>query len=54
MVQVPGEEDFDLQKLMSVFVKQGISSILVEGGPITWDAFWQAGLVDEAITLVSC
>lgn len=30
----------------------GISSILVEGGPKTWDAFRKAGMVDEEITLV--
>ncbi len=30
----------------------GISSILVEGGPKTWDAFKEAGAVDEEMVLV--
>ncbi|MSR67768.1 bifunctional diaminohydroxyphosphoribosylaminopyrimidine deaminase/5-amino-6-(5-phosphoribosylamino)uracil reductase RibD [Candidatus Peribacteria bacterium] len=30
----------------------GISSILVEGGPTTWQLFQKAGMVDEEVTLV--
>ena len=29
-----------------------LSTILVEGGPKTWDAFWKASLVDEEVILI--
>jgi diaminohydroxyphosphoribosylaminopyrimidine deaminase/5-amino-6-(5-phosphoribosylamino)uracil reductase len=34
---------------METLVAQGITRLLVEGGPITWRALSQAGLVDEAV-----
>ena len=48
---------FDFSELWRLFTTPknyfyGISSILVEGGPKTWDAFRKAGMVDEEITLV--
>ncbi len=49
--------DFDFSALWRLLITPkdlfyGISSILVEGGPKTWDAFWKAGMVDEEITLI--
>lgn len=51
------DDHFDWNSLWQVLTTptakfHGISSILVEGGPITWEAFRSAGLVDEEITLV--
>lgn len=48
---------FDWPKLWSVLVEPkgnfyGITSILVEGGLKTWEAFHRAGFVDEEVTLV--
>ena len=38
-----------LPSVMETLVAQGITRLLVEGGPITWRAFSHAGLVDEAV-----
>jgi diaminohydroxyphosphoribosylaminopyrimidine deaminase/5-amino-6-(5-phosphoribosylamino)uracil reductase len=38
-----------LPGVMETLVAQGITRLLVEGGPITWRALSQAGLVDEAV-----
>jgi diaminohydroxyphosphoribosylaminopyrimidine deaminase/5-amino-6-(5-phosphoribosylamino)uracil reductase len=34
---------------MEALVQQGVTRLLVEGGPATWRAFSEAGLVDEAV-----
>ena len=52
VVQIPKNGDyFDWEILWSKL--PGISSILVEGGPTTWSAFKEAGLVDEEVILVN-
>lgn len=38
-----------LPSVMETLVAQGITRLLVEGGPITWRALSHAGLVDEAV-----
>jgi diaminohydroxyphosphoribosylaminopyrimidine deaminase/5-amino-6-(5-phosphoribosylamino)uracil reductase len=38
-----------LPRVMETLVAQGITRLLVEGGPITWRALSHAGLVDEAV-----
>ncbi len=38
-----------LPSVMESLVAQGITRLLVEGGPKTWRAFSQAGLIDEAV-----
>lgn len=38
-----------LPGVMETLVAKGITRLLVEGGPLTWDAFARAGLVDEAV-----
>jgi diaminohydroxyphosphoribosylaminopyrimidine deaminase/5-amino-6-(5-phosphoribosylamino)uracil reductase len=38
-----------LPNIMECLVAEGITRLLVEGGPATWHAFSTAGLVDEAI-----
>ena len=34
---------------MEALVANGITRLLVEGGPLTWRAFADAGLIDEAV-----
>lgn len=38
-----------LPAVMESLVAEGLTRLLVEGGPATWDAFSRAGLVDEAV-----
>jgi diaminohydroxyphosphoribosylaminopyrimidine deaminase / 5-amino-6-(5-phosphoribosylamino)uracil reductase len=38
-----------LPSVMEALVAEGITRLLVEGGPATWGAFAHAGLVDEAV-----
>lgn len=38
-----------LPAVMEVLVAEGVTRLLVEGGPATWAAFARAGLVDEAV-----
>jgi diaminohydroxyphosphoribosylaminopyrimidine deaminase / 5-amino-6-(5-phosphoribosylamino)uracil reductase len=38
-----------LPGVMEALVAQGITRLLVEGGPMTWAAFARAGLIDEAV-----
>jgi len=45
--------DWDtLWKSLTTDHRQPITSILVEGGPKTWDAFKKAGLIDEEVILI--
>ncbi len=51
------EETFDWSILWTMLLTSkvsfyGISSILVEGGPKTWERFRKAGMVDEEVTLL--
>lgn len=41
--------DLWLPSVMEMLVAQGITRLLVEGGPLTWRAFAHAGLIDEAV-----
>ena len=48
---------FDLAALFTLLVTpqsdyHGITSMLVEGGPKTWETFRRAGAVDEDVVLV--
>jgi diaminohydroxyphosphoribosylaminopyrimidine deaminase/5-amino-6-(5-phosphoribosylamino)uracil reductase len=43
----------DLHTLLARLAKNGVTRLLVEGGPEMWAAFLSAGLVDEAIAAVS-
>jgi len=43
----------DLDRLLDVLGRRGMSNVLVEGGGITLGAFWDQGLVDEAIVFVA-
>lgn len=50
-------KEFDLHELMKMLIApegdfHGITSILVEGGPKTWESFKKAGLMDEDVTLI--
>ncbi len=38
-----------LPYIMETLVAEGITRLLVEGGPATWKAFARAGLIDEAV-----
>ena len=38
-----------LPGVMETLVAEGITRLLVEGGPVTWGAFSRAGLIDEAV-----
>lgn len=38
-----------LPSVMEALVAEGVTRLLVEGGPATWRAFSEAGLVDEAV-----
>jgi diaminohydroxyphosphoribosylaminopyrimidine deaminase / 5-amino-6-(5-phosphoribosylamino)uracil reductase len=38
-----------LPGVMEALVANGITRLLVEGGPLTWRAFAEAGLIDEAV-----
>jgi len=38
-----------LPSVMETLVAQGITRLLVEGGPVTWRTFSRAGLMDEAV-----
>jgi diaminohydroxyphosphoribosylaminopyrimidine deaminase/5-amino-6-(5-phosphoribosylamino)uracil reductase len=38
-----------LPSVMERLVEQGVTRLLVEGGPATWGAFSRAGLIDEAV-----
>jgi diaminohydroxyphosphoribosylaminopyrimidine deaminase/5-amino-6-(5-phosphoribosylamino)uracil reductase len=40
---------FWLPAVMEALVARGITRLLVEGGPATWQAFMRAGLIDEAL-----
>lgn len=39
-----------LPAVMETLVAEGITRLLVEGGPLTWGAFSRAGLIDEVVT----
>jgi len=58
VISIPMEEGcFDLQHLWDALSSDnsqfhGVASVLVEGGPKTWDAFQKAGVVDEEVILV--
>ena len=50
----PGNGDrVELEKLMDILSANGITRLLVEGGPAVWQAFAAAGLTDEAIVFRS-
>lgn len=50
----PGENGhIVLPTLLARLVKDGVTRLLVEGGPGTWAAFLSAGLADEVIVAVS-
>ncbi len=38
-----------LPAVMETLVAEGITRLLVEGGPVTWGAFSRAGLIDEVV-----
>ncbi len=38
-----------LPRVMEALVEEGVTRLLVEGGPATWRAFSDAGLIDEAV-----
>ncbi len=38
-----------LPSVMEALVEEGVTRLLVEGGPGTWRAFSDAGLIDEAV-----
>lgn len=38
-----------LPSVMEVLVAEGITRLLVEGGPLTWGAFSRAGLIDQVV-----
>ena len=40
-----------LPNVMETLVAEGITRLLIEGGPATWRAFSDAGLIDEAVLL---
>ena len=40
-----------LPGVMETLVAHGVTRLLVEGGPATWDAFSQSGLIDEAVLM---
>lgn len=40
-----------LPGIMETLVAQGVTRLLVEGGPATWGAFSQAALIDEAVLM---
>jgi diaminohydroxyphosphoribosylaminopyrimidine deaminase/5-amino-6-(5-phosphoribosylamino)uracil reductase len=42
-----------LPAVMEAMVAAGVTRLLVEGGPATWRAFAQAGLVDEAVLFMA-
>jgi|TARA_B100001964_G_scaffold240219_1_gene309502 diaminohydroxyphosphoribosylaminopyrimidine deaminase/5-amino-6-(5-phosphoribosylamino)uracil reductase len=44
---------FELKDLLQSLAKEGIMSILVEGGARTWRGFKEAGVVDEEVILVN-
>lgn len=44
-----GAARVDIRKLLAVLAGQGMTRVLVEGGPKTWRAFLDAGVVDEAV-----
>lgn len=48
-----GDGRIDLHTLLARLAKNGVTRLLVEGGPEMWAAFLSAGLVDEAIAAVS-
>jgi diaminohydroxyphosphoribosylaminopyrimidine deaminase/5-amino-6-(5-phosphoribosylamino)uracil reductase len=51
VVQVPpaGESGVAVPALVSALAGRGITRLLVEGGPRTWRAFSEAGIVDEVV-----
>jgi diaminohydroxyphosphoribosylaminopyrimidine deaminase / 5-amino-6-(5-phosphoribosylamino)uracil reductase len=42
-----------LPSVMEALVAEGVTRLLVEGGPTTWRAFSEAGLVDEAVMFLA-
>jgi diaminohydroxyphosphoribosylaminopyrimidine deaminase / 5-amino-6-(5-phosphoribosylamino)uracil reductase len=51
--EVPVHDDiFVWEELWTTLLSKGITSMLVEGGPRTWDVFKNAGMVDEEVVLV--
>lgn len=58
LIEVPmSGEAFDWQSLWNALITpegeyHGLTSILVEGGAMTWEMFKKAGMVDEEVTLI--
>ena len=44
-------EKLPVSQLLERFMKKGITSLLVEGGPTVWKSFEESGCVDEVVTL---
>lgn len=47
------QDGLDPGLLLNVLARRGITRLLVEGGPKIAGAFWNAGLIDEAVMFIS-
>ncbi|HRK19733.1 MAG TPA: dihydrofolate reductase family protein, partial [Hyphomicrobiaceae bacterium] len=45
--------DDGLPSVLAALARNGVTRILVEGGPRLWQEFFDAGLVDEVVVMVA-